>query len=226
MNREQILKILKVFIIATIFMLIFEIIFSIKEVNNFFSNAITKSNGVGVYVTLWIIMFLQVTIINVPAYTILSISVSINLDVFGWQFLLVVVSSYMCGCIFAYWLGRWFGVKAVKWCAGSEEDFEKWSGYLNSKGKLWYFLTILLPIFPDDLLCLVAGSTKFHFGKYCIYNFLGRAIGLVTMLGVLMLIGAMSSGFPFMIIVWALALTIEMVAHIIIKKKTTKTFDK
>lgn len=222
MNKEQILKILKVFIIATIFMLIFEIIFSIKEVNNFFSNAIIKSNGIWVYVALWIIMFLQVTIINVPAYTILSISVSINLNVFGWQFLLVVISSYMCGCILAYWLGRWFGVKAVRWCAGSEEDFEKWSGYLNSKGKLWYFLTILLPIFPDDLLCLVAGSTKFHFGKYCIYNFVGRTIGLVTMLGFLTLIGVMSSGFPFMIIVWALALIIEMVAHIIIKKKNDK----
>lgn len=219
MNKGQFCKLLKVFLVATAVMFVFEVVFSINSVNLFFSNLIIKSSGLWVYLVLWIIMFAQVTILNIPAYTILSISISIGLNTLGWEYLLTVISAYMCGCIFAYWLGRWFGVKAVKWCAGSEEDFEKWSGFINTKGKIWYFLTILFPVFPDDLLCIVAGSTKFNFSSYCLFNFIGRSIGLVSMLLTLKVIGIVGGGFPFMIIVWGLALIIELAVLIIINKK-------
>lgn len=219
MNREQFCKVLEVVLIATILMLVCEIIFSIENVNNFFAEMITSTNGVLLYLVIWLIMFLQVTILNIPAYIVLSVSINIGIDVFGWQYLLTVLSAYMCGCIFAYWLGRWFGVKAVKWCAGSQEDFNKWSKFINQKGKWWYLITILLPIFPDDLLCLVAGSTKFNFPRYCLFNLIGRSVGLVSMLLFLTLVGIMGGGFPFMIIVWAMALIVEIVALIIIKRK-------
>lgn len=226
MNREQIYKILKVCLVATALMLVFEIIFSLDVINNFFTNLITTSNGIVVYLIIWLIMFLQVTILNIPAYVVLSASMSVGMSVLSWEYLLTVISAYMCGCILAYWLGRWFGVKAVKWCAGSQEDFEKWSAFINQKGKWWYFLTILLPVFPDDLLCLVAGSTKFKFGTYCLFNFIGRSVGLITMLLVLKLIGMMGGGFPFMIIVWAVALIVEIVALAVIKKKLSQKVDK
>lgn len=226
MNREQLYKLLKVCLIATAIMLVFEIVFSIDVVNDFFSSFIETTNGVWVYLALWLIMFLQVTILNIPAYSILSISISIGLNVFGWEYLLTVISAYMSGCVLAYWLGRWFGVKMVKWCAGSQEDFERWSSFINTKGKWWYMVTILLPIFPDDLLCLVAGSTKFHFGRYFVFNLIGRSVGLMTMLGTLKLMGMVSGGFPFMIIVWAVVLIIEIVALIIIKKKMSQSVDK
>jgi len=219
MNKEQIIKILKVMIIATLIMLIFEIIFSIDAVNDFFSNLITSSSGVVVYLIIWAIMFLQVTILNIPAYVILSASVSIGIDCFSWQYLLTVISAYMAGCILAYWLGRWFGVKAVKWCAGSQEDYDKWSEFLNKKGKIWYFATVLFPFFPDDLLCLVAGGVKFNFGFYAIANFIGRSVGLITMIAVLKGIGFIGGGFPFMIIVWTVALLAEIIAWIVLKYK-------
>lgn len=225
MNREQIYKLLKVCLVATAFMLIFEIIFSIDSINTFFSGLIAKTNGIWVYFVLWVIMFLQVTILNIPAYSILSVSISIGLGVFSIEYLITVISAYMCGCILAYWLGRWFGVKAVKWCAGSQEDFDKWSLFINTKGKWWYFLTILLPIFPDDLLCLVAGSTKLNFGRYVLFNLIGRSIGLITMLATLKLIGVVGGGFPFMIIIWAIALAVEIIAILTIKKKLSQRVD-
>lgn len=219
MNKEQIYKILKVCTVATILMLVFEIVFSLDVVNDFFSNFITTANGVWVYLAIWLIMFLQVTILNIPAYVVLSASVSIGLNTLSWEYLLTVITAYMSGCILAYWLGVWFGVKAVKWCAGSQEDFDKWCGFINIKGKWWYLLTILLPVFPDDLLCLVAGSTKFKFGTYCLFNFVGRSIGLIAMLLMLKLIGIVGGGFPFMIIIWAIALAVEIIAILTIKKK-------
>lgn len=219
MNKQQILKILKVCIVATVFMLIMDLIFSIGFINDFFSNAITNSNEVVVFLVVWLIMFLQVTILNIPAYTVLSVCINIGINALSWQFILTVVTAYMAGCMFAYGLGRWFGVKAVKWCAGSEEDFNKWSNFINKKGKLFYFLTILLPIFPDDLLCLVAGSVKFHFGLYTILNLIGRFIGLITMILTLKLIGLTGGGSIITTIFWAVALLGEIIYYFIVKKR-------
>jgi len=219
MKKEQIVKILKVGIIATFIMLVCEIIFSIDVVNEFFANLITNSSGVLVYLIIWLIMFLQCTILNIPAYVVLSASISVGIECFSWQYLLTVISAYTSGCILAYWLGRWFGVKAVKWCAGSQEDFDKWSNFLNKKGKWWYFGTVIFPLFPDDLLCLVAGAVKFNFAFYILSNFIGRSIGLITMIAVLKGIGLIGGNFPFMIIVWGVALVVEIIVYMIYSKK-------
>ena len=219
MKKEQIIKLLKVFLVGTAIMLITEIIFSIPQINNFFSDLVINSNGWVVYLVIWLIMFAQVTILNIPAYVILVASINSGIGVLGWQYLLTVISAYMTGCILAYFLGKWFGIKAVKWCAGSKEDFEKWCNIINKKGKWWYFATVILPIFPDDLLCIVAGSVKFNFLFYFFSNLIGRSVGLITMLLTLKLIGNIGGGFPFMIIVWGIALIAEFIALIILNKK-------
>ena len=222
MNKTQLSKVLRVFIITTAMLFVFEGIFAIPQVIDFFKSYLLNASGIWVYIILWFIMFGQVTILNIPAYVILSASVSIGLDTLGWEYLLTVISAYMVGCILAYWLGRWFGVKAVRWCAGSQEEFDKWSYTMNKKGKWWYFITILFPLFPDDLLCIVAGSVKFHFGFYTIANLVGRSIGLVTMILVIRLVGMVGGNFPFMVIVWAVALVVELIALIIVNKKIKK----
>ena len=220
MTREQIQRILKVCIIATVIMLIFEVIFSIPAINDFFRNWITSTSGWVVCVVIWLIMFLQCTVLNIPAYVVLSASVSIGLNCMSWQYLLTVITAYMAGCILAYWIGRWWGIKAVKWCAGSQEEFDKWSGVLNTKGKWWYAVTVILPLFPDDLLCIVCGSVKFDFTFFTIANLLGRSIGLIAMILTLELIGSMGGGIPLMVIVWAVALIIELIIYLKINKKS------
>ena len=225
MKKEQILKILKTMIVMTAIILVVEGIFSIPAVNDWFSSLITGSDGIIVYVVIWLIMFLQTTILNIPAYVVLSASVSIGINTLSITYILVVLSAYMCGCILAYWLGRWFGKKAVKWCAGSEEDYGKWCSALNDKGKWWYLLTVIFPVFPDDILCLVAGAVKFDFGFYTIANLLGRCVGLVAMLLTLELLGSMGGGFPFMLIVWGVALLAEVIGYFVIKEKKNESND-
>ncbi len=223
LNKDQIQKILKVCIVATAIMFACEIVFSINAVNDFFKNLITNSNGIAFYAILFAIMFLQVTILNIPAYVILSASVSIGINCLSWQYLLTVICAYMLGCILAYWLGRWFGAKAVRWCAGSEEDFTKWCNAINSKGKWWYFATVIFPLFPDDLLCLVAGSVKFNFAFYCFANLIGRSVGLIAMILTLQVVNSVSGGFPIMLVVWGIALVAEIIALIVINRKKDLT---
>ena len=224
MTKDQIQRILKVCIVATVIMLIFEVIFSIPAINDFFRNWITSTSGWVVFVVIWLIMFLQCTILNIPAYVVLSASISIGIECMSWQYLLTVITAYMAGCILAYWIGRWWGIKAVKWCAGSQEEFDKWSNVLNTKGKGWYALTVLLPLFPDDLLCLVAGAVKFDFTFFTIANLLGRTIGLIAMILTLELIGSMGGGIPIMPFVWGALLIAECIvlAILIIKNKGDK----
>ena len=222
MKKEQLIKILQVAIISTIIMLVAEAIFDIPAVVNWFSNIITKSTGIWVWVAIWVIMFLQVTILNIPAYVILSACVSIGIETLSFTYIVVVITAYMAGCFLAYWLGWKFGKKAVKWCAGSEEDYNKWSEVLNKKGKWWYFATVVFPLFPDDLLCIVAGSIKFNFEFYAVANLIGRTIGLVTMLLVLKFVVKLGGGFPIMLVVWAAALLAEIVAFVILKTKHKK----
>lgn len=222
MKKEQILKILKVAIIMTLIILAVEIIFSIPVVNNWFASLITSSEGWIVYLVIWLIMFLQTTVLNIPAYVVLSASVSVGINALSVLYIVVVLSAYLAGCLLAYWIGYKFGKKAVKWCAGSEEDYEKWSKVLNKKGKWWYFATVIFPMFPDDILCLVAGAVKFNFPFYILSNIIGRGIGLVTMLLFLELIGSMGGGFPYMVIVWAIALLVEIIIYFVLKKKENK----
>lgn len=219
MKKEQILKILNVAIIMTAIILAVEIVFSIPIVNNWFASLITSSEGWVVYLVIWIIMFLQTTILNIPAYVVLSASVSVGINTLSFLYIVIVLSAYIAGCLLAYWIGYKFGKKAVKWCAGSEEDYEKWSKVLNEKGKWWYFVTVIFPMFPDDILCLVAGAVKFNFPFYILSNVIGRGIGLVTMLLFLELLGSMGDDFPYMVIVWAVALLVEVIVYCVLKKK-------
>lgn len=222
MKKEQIIKILDIAIIMTVIILGIEIIFSIPGVNNWFSSLITSSNGWVVYVVIWIIMFLQTTILNIPAYVVLSASISVGINTLSFLYIVVVLSAYIVGCLFAYFIGYKFGKKAVKWCAGSDEDYDKWSNVLNAKGKWWYFITVLFPLFPDDILCLVAGAVKFNFSFYVISNIIGRGIGLITMLLFLELLGSVGGDFPYMVIVWAVVLLIEIIVYFVLKKKENK----
>ena len=142
MKRDQVFKLLKLGIVVTFIMLLFEIVFSIDAISEPIANWITSSSGWLVYLAIWFIMFLQVTILNIPAYVILTASINVGLKTLSFPYLLTVISAYMAGCLLAYAIGRKFGVKAIKWVAGSEEEFNKWSLFLNQKGKWYYFFTI------------------------------------------------------------------------------------
>lgn len=202
-TKEQLNKLLKTLLIFTGIILALEIVFTIPAVDGFFVNLLDTPNRTLFYVILWFIMFLQTNILNIPAYVVLQFSLVCGIVILSPVYLIVVFSAYVVGSILTYWLGRWFGSKAVKWIAGNQEEFEKWCGVISNKGKWWYAATVVLPIFPDDLLCFVAGSVKMPFWFYFIVNFLGRGIGLVVMCYFLTYVRFMGAGFPIMLVVWA-----------------------
>ena len=93
---------------------------------------------------------------------------------FAISFAGVLITSFML-----YVLGRFGGYALGKKVLG-EEDCEKASNLLNNKGLIYFPVMMMLPIFPDDALVMVAGTLKMSLKWFIPSIVIGRGIGVVT----------------------------------------------
>lgn len=120
--------------------------------------------------------FLQVIILPVPG----SVAVAAGVALFGplkctlYSFIGIVVGS-----IVAFAIGRLVGYKAVKWIVG-EDTLNKWIEKLKGKDYLILSIMFLLPMFPDDVLCFVAGLSSMTWPYFLIMIVITRIISVVT----------------------------------------------
>ena len=223
-------------------LVIVEALFQIPTISNLFS----PENGIGTgmettsWIALWMLMFLQVTIIPIPMLPILVLCNKTSLvaseqglsALFSWQtigFTLFCTSAIVAGSMVAYVLGKLFGRRAVKWAACNEEEFDKWSHAFNSKkGKVLYGLTVLFPLFPDDVISIVMGAVKMDFLYFTVVHTICSFIGTFTMLFFMRLpylnefFNSSGEGFPVALVVYAILLFICIIALVIIKHKIKK----
>ena len=82
--------------------------------------------------------------------------------------------SLAVGSWIMFWLGRIFGSKILKWIVGSEKA-EKYATYLG-KAKFVLPLILLVPVFPDDIVCLGAGLSNVNPFYFMTVIFLTRGI--------------------------------------------------
>ncbi len=75
---------------------------------------------------------------------------------------LVATAGVIVGSVICYFIGKFFGKRAVVWIAGKETT-EKYCSYLSKRGKVLFVLMQILPFFPDDILCMVVGLTGMNF---------------------------------------------------------------
>ena len=123
-----------------------------------------QSTGIWSYLVYVLVQFLQVTFIPIPA----MITTIAGTFLFGpGMASLLSLAGIFLGSFFAFFIGDKFGEKVVKWIVG-EEKTKKYSNLLYDKGKYMFFLMMLFPIFPDDILCLVAGMTSMSYRFFTI----------------------------------------------------------
>lgn len=122
------------------------------------------STGVSGRLIFVLLQFLQVTFIPLPA----MVTTVAGTLIFGpWETMFLSIFAIMAGRLFAFFLGRKLGTKVARWMVG-EEDTKKWSDIIG-KCKYTFFLMLLFPLFPDDVLCIVAGLTTEITWKYFIF---------------------------------------------------------
>ena len=76
-------------------------------------------------------------------------------------------------------IGRFGGNKAIIKILG-KEDYEEAKDLVQEKGMVYVPVMYLLPIFPDDAICMVSGATKMNFWVHLLEIVLCRGIGCAT----------------------------------------------
>lgn len=119
-----------------------------------------------------IISFLQVTFIPIPS----TVTIVAGSYLFG-AFLSFIYSyiGIVLGSLFAFYLGRKIGRPFVNWVVGDKETVEYYLNKLKGKENVILFFMFLLPIFPDDALCAVAGIMPITFNVFTLMQLITRA---------------------------------------------------
>lgn len=175
----------------------------------------TKQWGVIVFL---LISILQIVILPIPA----AITILIGVAIYGmfWSFVLSTVATYI-GSIIAFALGRTFGKRLVYWIFGQEQT-EKYAKLISSKGKGLFVIMLLLPFFPDDLLCMVAGISSMSKKFFLISMMITRPvmIAITAFFGSGKIIPFNGWGIPVWIVL--IAITIIILVITFIKSKNSK----
>lgn len=122
-----------------------------------------------------VLSFLQVTFIPLPS----TVTIIAGTLIYGpLQASLLSLAGILLGSMLAFLLGKVFGRKLVVFMVG-EKTCKKWVDFLTN-AKYSFFIMMLLPIFPDDVLCLVAGLTNMSWTFFTLTNLIARPIGIFT----------------------------------------------
>lgn len=243
LKPDNLKKILKIVILTVGILFVVEVVMSIPYINGLFEQWLLDSNAnagrikIGIYLTVMLITFLQVLpIFNMPMLPIILLlwkldwlvsgspgggqtgMANLNLIFRGETLLLTlfILAGFMFGVILNYYLGYFLGEKAYRWMNDGEiEGYDEWTKKFNgSAGRAVYFGTIVLPIFPDDLLIILAGSAKMKFSFVFLANLIGRYIGLITMMIFApVLSSSPGSSFPYMIAIYGGILFISIIIN-------------
>lgn len=184
MKKETKSKILRISLIVAVFVLITLAVFlplKLSGALNKISNEddlkqIINDGGLYSYLIFFAIQFLQATFLPIPA----MVTTITGTLIFGpfVSFLISFVAIFLASLLM-FFLGKKVGKKFVVWAVG-KDDFEKWSNAL-SKGKYTFFLMMLFPLFPDDILCLLAGATMpMSYTFFIVTNLITRPIGILA----------------------------------------------
>lgn len=120
--------------------------------------------------------FLQVVVLPVPG----SVTVAAGVALFGpLKCAIYSFIGIVSGSIVAFAIGRWIGYKAVKWIVG-KDTLDKWLAKLKNKDYLILSIMFLLPMFPDDVLCFVAGLSSMTWTYFIIMIVVTRLISVFT----------------------------------------------
>jgi len=134
---------------------------------------IILSAGFWSYCVFTVLQFLQVTILPLPA----MVTTIVGVIIFG-PFIAFILSclAIILGSIFAFYLGKGLGIKLLYWAIG--KDKTTLMQQKMERGKFLFFLMMLFPLFPDDILCMLAGVMNMDFKFFLITNLITRPVGL------------------------------------------------
>ena len=95
-----------------------------------------------------------------------------------WPAFFLTYGAVMAGSLLVFWLARTLGRDFVDRVV-SRKLAEKYQKVIREKTTVFLALAFLLPYFPDDMLCILAGLTPITFGRFALLALFTRPWGLL-----------------------------------------------
>lgn len=121
-----------------------------------------------------VLQYLQVVVLPIPGV----VSTVAGVALFGpTKAMLCSLVGVILGSLTAFIIGRKIGYKAVAWMVG-KEDLDKWLKKVKGKDNFILTAMFMLPFFPDDMLCFVAGLSSMTWQYFVVMIVFARLVGI------------------------------------------------
>ena len=171
------------FVISGVFLLIFYLTGVIQFENGFHFNAELFNelrNKPTLYIVFVIVMAISGTLLCMnPVGSGVFVWLGIALFGANWKCFIATLSGCLLSYIMIDALGRFGGSKLIIKIFGKEE-YDKTNDLINEKGMVYVPIMYLLPLFPDDFICLCVGSMKMKWWLHMLYGVIGKSVGIAT----------------------------------------------
>ena len=178
-SNKRVKKVFKIMTIIITTLLVIFLLYCLKK--GFFSSPELIVNKVEKFGVLGPVIFLLLQIIQVvlpiiPGGASCLAGVLLFGSVYGFIYNYV---GMIIGSTLVFLLARKYGIRFVKKIC-DEETVDKYVGYIRKKKfEKIFIICILLPGFPDDLLCYVAGVSKLSLKRFLIILLLTKPLALL-----------------------------------------------
>lgn len=186
-HKKQLLQLLLALVIGFVISGIFLLIFGLTGVLEFnggirFNAELFDElrNNPLLYIVFVLVMAISGTLLCMnPIGSGVFVWLGIALFGANWRCFITVLSGCLLSYIFIDALGRFGGSKLIIKIFGKDE-YEQTNDLINEKGMVYVPIMYLLPIFPDDFICLCVGSMKMKWWLHMTYALIGKSVGIAT----------------------------------------------
>ncbi len=178
-NKKTLIKLISSLAVVFLILLIIYLIlkaFGITDISQQEIQDFIESTGVIAPIVYIGVSFAQVTLLPIPG----AITILAGTYIFGpWLAFLYSYIGMMLGSLAAFGLGKLVGRPYVNWVAGSHEEAEMWIKKLKGREKVFLFFAFLFPLFPDDILCSIAGILPIKWSTFIFMQLFTRITSIL-----------------------------------------------
>lgn len=176
--KRLIISIVIIALLIGIFALIFKALGVFDLSREQLQEKIARAGALGPLIFI-LLSFLQVTFVPIPSV----ITILAGNYVFGFALSFVYsLIGILLGSIFAFFLGRKIGRPFVNWIFNDKETVDYYLNNLKGKEIVVLFFMFLLPLFPDDALCSIAGIMPISYPLFIVMQLITRSTSILATL--------------------------------------------
>lgn len=175
--------------------------------------AFLERSGKWMAVLFVVLQFLQVVILPIPS----TVTVVAGAALFGPLVgSLLSLLGIVIGSLLAFLIGRYAGYRVVAWLVG-KDTLDKWLKKIKGKDKLLLSAMFILPVFPDDVLCFVAGISSMSLPLFLVVILVSR-IAAIFMTSYSVTLIPLNTWWG--LLTWAILIALVIVLFVFLYKKS------